>query len=124
MKKNQNPRLQLIYSTDQIHCQHLGKLTECKDFRKTRMVGIHPVNSRGIFDVLGNIWEWCWDEWMDNDKSQHVNPHSDQNLLAKRIVKGGSWATASKLIDPKYREYRSPEERTVSVGLRLVRQLE
>jgi len=112
------------FSSQQAHCQHFGALPWSKDFRKTHLVGGYPCNDRGLFDVLGNVWEWCWDEWSERDLNSEKNQSAGQRIRAKRVIKGGSWATDSTLVNPAYREHRTPEQRAVSLGLRLVRRFE
>ncbi|MEB3310593.1 MAG: formylglycine-generating enzyme family protein [Snowella sp.] len=60
----------------------------------TEEVGLFPPNAYGLYDMHGNVWEWCEDEWHDNydeapsDGSAWVDNHSDSD---GRIIRGGSW---------------------------------
>ncbi|MBD2383913.1 formylglycine-generating enzyme family protein [Cylindrospermum sp. FACHB-282] len=61
--------------------------------QQTTEVGIFPPNPFGLYDMHGNVWEWCLDHWHDNyqgaptDGSAWVTGGDD----SCRIVRGGSW---------------------------------
>ena len=56
------------------------------------MVGKFPANPCGLYDMCGNVWEWCEDEWHEN----YINAPADGSAwLDKnselRLLRGGSW---------------------------------
>ena len=60
-------------------------------------MGKYPPNPIGIYDMSGNIWEWCEDVWDDEAYSKHSrnNPiyRGDSSI---RVVRGGSWLNVPK----------------------------
>jgi formylglycine-generating enzyme required for sulfatase activity len=64
-------------------------------------VGTFPANGFGLYDMHGNVWEWCLDEYQPNyqtasiDGSAVADPRSI-DLNAKRVMRGGSWDYVAK----------------------------
>ncbi|MCB0534872.1 MAG: formylglycine-generating enzyme family protein [Saprospiraceae bacterium] len=88
--------------------------------KTTHPVGQKKPNEVGMFDMSGNVLEWCSDgyERYSSDK-QHdpMGPASD----FYRIVRGGSWGTVPKVCRVAYRNYYQPADRMTTFGLRLAR---
>ncbi len=88
---------------------------------------LHPVgrkkpNSLGIYDMNGNIWEWCQD-WYDTyyyKESPKNNPQGPASGTA-RVVRGGSWVNLAWGLRSSFRYRDLPESRTdIVLGFRLV----
>jgi len=60
--------------------------------RATTEVGVFPPNPYGLFDVLGNVWEWCEDIWVSRDCDASLSGSAtDSTATEHRVVRGGSW---------------------------------
>lgn len=60
---------------------------------ETTEVGSFPPNNFGLYDMHGNVWEWCEDVWHGNYKNAPVDgsAYLNSNSLNKRLLRGGSW---------------------------------
>ena len=98
---------------------------ECKDINpgKPSAVGNYPPNKFGLYDMHGNVWEWCEDHWHDNYNGA---PDDGSVWVAKgegalRVFRGGSWINFAELCRAASRFRVLPDDRYYSVGFRLVR---
>ena len=88
---------------------------------KTVTVGSYPANAWGLYDMHGNVWEWCQD-WYDAEfyaKSPATDP---TGALAgtSRVMRGGSWFFASIYLRSAVRRANAPSFRGDGFGFRLV----
>ena len=87
----------------------------------------HPVksmdpNELGIYDMSGNVWEWCLDEMHNYSANVQTNPlYSSEGSL--RVFRGGSWRNSSGRCRVSYRFNSTPDDCINSVGFRLAMQL-
>jgi formylglycine-generating enzyme required for sulfatase activity len=93
------------------------------EYRKqTTDVGKFPANSFGLFDMHGNIWEWCQDEWHGNyngapkDGSAWLIDNDNKN----RLLRGGSWINAPRNCRSAFRSCNALGNRDSNVGFRVV----
>jgi len=86
---------------------------------KTHEVGLKLHNYWGLYDMYGNVYEWCWDMYGIYPSENEDNPLGP-NSGSYYVIRGG--AASPSTIDPRsaYRSNNSPENRSFSVGFRVV----
>ncbi len=75
-------------------------------------------NELGLYDMSGNVWEWCQDWYGDYDSSFQTNP-SGPASGSRRVNRGGGWGVWAKACRPTARDYSSPDLSYDFIGLRL-----
>ena len=92
--------------------------------------GTHPVaqkvaNDWGLYDMLGNVWEWCEDEWHDsyegapNEGQAWISSGGDVGV--RRVGRGGSWYDNARYVRAECRYRGRPDERLYNLGFRCSR---
>ncbi len=64
---------------------------------KTHPVGEKRPNGFGLFDMHGNVWEWCWDG-CDAYKASRVDDPTGLDGAALRVIRGGSWVNDARVV--------------------------
>src|SRR5262249_12295973 len=87
---------------------------------KTHPVGVKRPNGWGLYDMHGNVWEWCWDGWGNYEQSPVDDPRGPQ--AADRVNRGGSW----RIVPPRRvrsadRRRYAPVRRGYDLGFRVAR---
>ena len=84
---------------------------------KTHPVGQKPANKWGLYDMHGNVFEWCWDWYAVYPGGTQTDPEGPGSG-ADRVVRGGSWNYYGRSARSAYRAYDNPDNRYF--GFRLV----
>ena len=86
----------------------------------TTAVGKYPPNVFGLYDMHGNVWEWCEDNWHDSykgaptDGKAWVSEDSNNN-----VIRGGSWINDPDSSRSAYRLYDARGDRIFNIGFRV-----
>ncbi|MEZ5944876.1 MAG: formylglycine-generating enzyme family protein [Planctomycetaceae bacterium] len=76
----------------------------------TRIVGLKQPNTFGLFDMLGNVWEWCSDNWRQR--------HDASPEPSLRVLRGGSWSSDAGSVRCACRIHYAPNYRDSFIGFR------
>ncbi|HRX62906.1 MAG TPA: formylglycine-generating enzyme family protein [Candidatus Competibacter sp.] len=96
-----------------------------KQYSHTK-AGTHPVklkraNPWGLYDMLGNVWEWCQDGMKNYDAEAQTNPTSSLAADADRVLRGGSWGGFARRVRTAFRNHDHPVFRFDHFGFRCAR---
>ena len=78
----------------------------------TRDVMTKNSNELGIYDMSGNVWEWCQDYWRANYSTTDYNTE-------RRVRRGASWGDYARDCRVSRRDWCKPAEPNVFTGLRI-----
>ena len=107
-----------IYSGSDIE----GSVSWCKNnsLNSSHVVGTKMANELGVYDMSGNLWEWCSDWLEPYPSSAQTNPVGPLSG-SHRVMRGGSWNDGQPNDLPGYRSQSLPDTKTAFYGFRVVR---
>lgn len=91
--------------------------------KETHDVARRKPNSLGIFDMTGNVYEWCWDTYATYSTLPTFNPTTSGGKIynkSRHVIRGGSHSSKSEFCTVTRREYLDANARSPSVGFRIV----
>jgi formylglycine-generating enzyme required for sulfatase activity len=89
-------------------------------FAGTQPVARKPANAFGLFDMIGNVGEWCRDAWEPThaDRPTDGGFRDGDRRTSQRLVRGGSWASPAADCRSASRAAKSPTLLSAEIGLR------
>jgi formylglycine-generating enzyme required for sulfatase activity len=88
---------------------------------KTHQVGLKPANAWGLYDMHGNVFEWCWDRYK-SDITTDTNDPTGAVTGSVRVARGGYWGYDGRVLRSAFRFYIEFQyNRYDAVGFRLAR---
>ena len=99
---------------------------------RTTPIGKYPPNGYGVYDIVGNVWEWCLDEYDETTphREPYLAPHSIGKITddylrieTSRVLRGGSWASSERAVRVDYFGWAAPNFTYYSYGFRCVKDI-
>ncbi len=85
----------------------------------THPVGQKQANAWGLYDMLGNVYEWC-EDWVDIYPREMVTDPHGPSSGSRRVARGGSWFVHANRTRSYFRDSFNPEYRFADMGFRIV----
>ena len=102
-------------------------MRKCAWYKENSDGLVHPVaqkeeNAFGLFDMLGNVYEWVNDFWADYSAVDQTNPHGPANG-DERVIRGGSYKSSENSCMVTARNMADEKNIVLPIGFRVVRRV-
>jgi len=88
--------------------------------KRVNPVGLKKPNEIGLYDMTGNVYEWCAD-WYGLYKAEDTNNPQGVHYGTMRVIRGGAWSGIPRFARNSYRDKIAPDTRNANIGFRIVR---
>lgn len=102
---------------------HCWECVSHQHYPKSMPVGSFAPNAFGVYDTSGNVWEWTASEYVQPYNGAETQQSARGPLEGWRALRGGSWFNGSSDLRSAYRGVLPPNDRYISLGFRVLREL-
>jgi formylglycine-generating enzyme required for sulfatase activity len=89
---------------------------------RSREAATKAANPKGIYDMSGNVYEWCWD-WYGSYNAGNRSDKTGASSGMFRVNRGGSWNSSASYLRSASRHNDTPNYRSSGLGFRIVKPL-
>lgn len=94
----------------------------CNDRRAyTAPVGSYRPNAYGLYDMMGNVWEWTEECWQEEGRNAPANGRGRGAECSERVLRGGSWVDSPAFVRYDFRFLIGAGDRDFYIGFRVAR---
>jgi formylglycine-generating enzyme required for sulfatase activity len=98
-----------------------GPLGRFNLYSGTHPVALKKANNFGLYDMHGNVWEWCQDRWHENYNDVSIDELSwESGDDQRRVLRGGSWLNNATYCRSSSRLCCDPSDRRIGIGVRII----
>ena len=97
-----------------------GSAPKGQNRQQTTDVGSFPPNAFGLYDMHGNVWEWCFDDYINNYSDAPRDGSALTGRSDRKLLRGGSWGNCPGFCRSAFRGFKVAAEANNGNGFRVV----